>query len=781
MVQIILFFFLLQICYRFPAAAFAKLLDKEEEDLIKFGGHVAFKSLVAPLREAVTPYVNPGGLPGSERTLVGFIYAMRNWIDTERWFCDGVVYADAVENLRQANKENLAAVLDICRAHSQVRSTANLMMKMIDSIHKGIEMPDSLSRSIVGGAHSIHTVVPCLSEIGSMGGNDIYRSVSLQARRLLLQESLPSISKRKLQVIDIVKSIAASKISSLSAQYMIKDEVLLSDIILPILSEVQGDRERSAVLEFYARKLYRNEVVKNVIYHNDESLLKIEFTPKQEANFLKPSAPMSSMLDLTRMVSSGSLSQMSDMSDPEVDESVDSAPSVRSAVFAVVNSLEEIELGGSDVFEKFLQAFPHKSSDEPVNNLYVCVLRNDEYSNMDELGARLEHTISHYRDIFISANLRRVSFVIPSEVPTEGNVLAHCMPAQFTFRSQYEFKEDTLFRHIDPAHAYHLELSRLAKNFNVKGLNSHQTQAGSIQLYKATPRSSALSKDINANQMPRLFVRALSFIDTLTISDFENIFVEAMNTLDLKGTGNSDDNHLFINVISDGRVVLDPTDLEQSVMTVIKRHSNRVQRLGLAEVETRLECCLSEGSPPIAIRLVANNPTGFVHVLNTYVEALDESETRKVFRLVGGTKANIACSGDSSWEGLDVNFPYPLTRPFEKQRRAAAMSSDTLYCYDLPALFEAAVELKWTEAAISASIGSGVNKPLMGTYTTELVVQKKSGESGPWTMQDYFNGDLELVEMHRGAGANDVGMVAWLMTLKTTEYPNVSSELYHFV
>ena len=42
-----------------------------------------------------------------------------------------------------------------------------------------------------------------------------------------------------------------------------------------------------------------------------------------------------------------------------------------------------------------------------------------------------------------------------------------------------------------------------------------------------------------------------------------------------------------------------------------------------------------------------------------------------------------------------------------------------------------------------------------------------------WTIQDYLNGDLELVQVNRGAGANNVGMVAWLMVLKTVEYPNV--------
>ena len=62
----------------------------------------------------------------------------------------------------------------------------------------------------------------------------------------------------------------------------------------------------------------------------------------------------------------------------------------------------------------------------------------------------------------------------------------------------------------------------------------------------------------------------------------------------------------------------------------------------------------------------------------------------------------------------------------------------------------------------------------MVMFTTELVVQKKgSSMSDKWTMKDYLKGDLELINVTRRAGLNDVGMVAWAVTLKTVEYPNV--------
>ena len=130
---------------------------------------------------------------------------------------------------------------------------------------------------------------------------------------------------------------------------------------------------------------------------------------------------------------------------------------------------------------------------------------------------------------------------------------------------------------------------------------------------------------------------------------------------------------------------------------------------------------------------------------------------------------------------LIVDAPYPLTRPFDAQRKAAQRSTDTLYCYDVPALFEAAVEQQWVGSSTAGGIEGGIRasaRPLMVMYTTELVVQKKGG--GSWTMEDYLNGDLELQQIHRGAGANDVGMVAWLMVLKTVEYPNVRYSCFLF-
>jgi len=388
---------------------------------------------------------------------------------------------------------------------------------------------------------------------------------------------------------------------------------------------------------------------------------------------------------------------------------------------------------------------------------------------MDEASAACSKALSAYHEQLQLADVRRATFVFGQKEGDENK--GHSFPLSFTFREP-NFKETTLFRNIEPSFMYHLELDRVAANFSVRLLSTQHTAKCHMHIYEATPRSSALSlpKNKKANKDPRIFARIVSMLVDFSSSSFERILVDALNSIDLFAVKSKVYNHLFINLASDGeKLVLDPVVVEQIVGDVMKRHSNRISSLGIAEVETRVACCLDLDSPPIALRLVASNPTGYVHVMSTYVEASAEDNSGKLaFKLIGGTKASLASSGDTSWEGMVVDSPYPLIRPFDIQRKAALKSTDTLYCYDLPALFEAAVEQQW-----SGTNSRGSGRPLMVMYTTELVVKKKGSVSTTeeWTMDDYLRGNLELTQVNRGAGANDVAMIAWLMVLKTKEYP----------
>lgn len=764
----------------------------------------AFLSATALLRDAAAPYVKSHavGVPGSERVMTKFLDILRKWVSVERWFYDGKSYADAVDNLRKAYKNEAESVLNACRAHARLSATSDIIDRMITLIGDGSRVDSQTSTatpigkrvSILTGAESLSEASACLSDIAAIGADDAYAQVASRARKLLLQESMPSLEQRKNKVRD-----AASKLSTQSeptppkeVSEFISEQIPIGDVFFPVIKDDTAREDEVGVMELYMRHLYRTYSLKDVRRVKDERLLKFSFVNKPSESAVNTATSVTSMTDLTRLVrSSSSLSKLGETSDNDSDsnlvpmENIEkiSPQTVRTGVFILVDQVDDLKDAAK--FESILGNFPQfsnpssKSSSKPCNVLYIVVAETSvgfDSAEATMVAEQCESLLSAYVPLLEQAELRRVSFVFnhgKDEYAEE-----YSPPAMFTYRYP-DFDEDSLYRDIEPSHAYHLQLTRVAANYRIHSLGSRHTTTCHVHLYEATPKVTSLAKDKIASKHPRIFVRALSSVIDFSSAGFERILVDALNSLDLVALRSKTDNHLFINLVSDfEKAILDPVVVEEVVVSILKRHGARMTKLGLVEVETRVVCCLSKDSPPIALRLVASNPTGYVHVMSTYVEAFDEAKSERVFKLIGGTKASLAGSGDSSWEGLNVNKPYPLTRPFDAQRKSAMKASDTLYCYDLPALFEAAVEQQWLDAAEKGGIEGGIRaaaRPLMVMYTSELVVHRKNRdtESGDWTMKDYLAGDLELVQMNRGAGANDVGMVAWLMVLKTVEYPEV--------
>jgi len=771
---------------RFPAEQVKHMITEHSRKIKDESERSGFIALTTPLVDAADPYTKSraAGVPGSERVLASFLTVLRDWIAVERWFCDGISYADAMDSLRRANVGEHAKVLEIGRAHAGLESTSVVVARIIDAIADVGKVDASSTTtsaaelvertSVIVGADGLEDTTPCLTDMASMRGNGTYDSISQKSRNVLIQESLPSIEERKSKVMKAVGAIASGDDG---LDELIGDNVSTGDILFPLLRAAKDGKEELGLLEVEARLQYRSSTVTDITSLHDKQMLKFSFVTKPKESVFSNSTPMTSMTDLTRTLSQSKLSDMG-RTDSETNllnltESGKVPPNTsRMAVLKVCDTLSETEHG--DVIKNTMEEFPQFSGKEsccsagPINVLYLFIKQNDTNDNEEETAKKLEMSVSKNLQDLEKADVRRVSFIIAKDGGSDS------IPSIFTFRERSGFKEDSLYRDIVPAQSYHLEMLRLAKNFSMSRLDTHLSPTGQVYLYKATPRASALAQDKKANKSPRIFARALGFVLDFSSGTFERLLIEALNAFDSVKTtvAPAGDNHLFINLVSDSQnIVIDPVVVEQVVVSILKRHGARVSRLGIAEVETKVLCRLADDSPPISLRMVASNPTGFVHVMNTYVEAADATGKKRVFKSIGGTKATLACVGDSSWEDMEVTTPYPLMRPFDAQRKAALRSSDTLYAYDLPALFEAAVENQWAETS-GQGIEGGIraaSRPLMVMYATELVVKKISG--GSWTIHDYTNGNLELVETQRKAGKNDVGMVAWLITLKTVEYP----------
>ncbi|GMI33846.1 hypothetical protein TeGR_g1277 [Tetraparma gracilis] len=792
----------------FPAHEIPQKMEEHALTLADPAERTAFIALTTPLRETSLPYARQSSKSalnsGSERVLLALLTLLRDFIEVESNFCDNVAYADAVDALRRNHTEDLPYVLRICRAHSQLCETSKLSAMLIEVIGgaaisaKQVDdvapptSPTRLSRgvsaterkrSVVEGAHSLFAAVPCLSEIGKMGGSAIHCSLAAQARKLLLQETIPSAEQRTSRLSAVLNKATLMKGDDRlrAIRDFVKGENMpMMDVFLDMLTSTASSTDAKAILlQIYLEKVYRPYLLSDFAYDSSKSACSWEF----QAKTTKHDWPT---------INAGSKRHMNPAERESESDSAGfgeasrvPAATTRVGAFAELSSLSQLEAG---FLEKVLLLFPQytkakpRSLSGPINALHLAI-PSPTFSagTTDEaISAQLAALLQPFHEHFGKADIRRVTFILGR---MDNNTR---VPSIFTFRARTEFAEDAVLRHIEPSLSYNLELSRIAKNFKIKPINTEQSLAGAnVYLYQATPKQSSLAQDPKASKSPRLFVRSLVLLPDLTTASYERVFVDSLNAMDAAAGNLTKDNHLFINLLSDESANLDATILEQIVSTIMNRHQKRLLRLGVEEVETKITAKWSPDSMPVSLRLVASNPTGLVLQVSVYAEIVEtgagsnaEVAVFKAIEELSKLSKKRLVAGSDSLSGKSVDTPYPLTRPFTTQRRLAAAMTDTVYVYDLPSLFDSAVEAQWSAYNDEKKVGGfAVSKPLVCTTVAELVVRKRgvrsssSSANTKWTMADYLNGNLEVVETQREAGLNDVGMVGWVVTLKTPEFP----------
>ena len=236
-------------------------LDDYSSTLTDASSTSAFVALTQQLKDSAIPYTRSqmDNVQGAERILQSFIEMLRGWISVERWFCDEPSYADSVENIRKLHKEDATSVLNICRAHEQIQTTSYIITRIMDAIDAGSRV-DLTSTSIVAGADSLQDALPAISEVGMMGQRSEYAEVALRARKLLMQESMPSLEQRKQRVKEAARKLAES--DTKDADDLLAEQNPLLDVFFPLLKEIAATKDEVGLLELYIRKLYRTHTIK---------------------------------------------------------------------------------------------------------------------------------------------------------------------------------------------------------------------------------------------------------------------------------------------------------------------------------------------------------------------------------------------------------------------------------------------------------------------------------------------------------------------------------------
>lgn len=417
---------------------------------------------------------------------------------------------------------------------------------------------------------------------------------------------------------------------------------------------------------------------------------------------------------------------------------VDSREPVRTGAIATFPNFD-ILLNG---FGKVADQLPHFNVDDyarrhgpgtqPPNVLYFALRAFTPADDMEDAAWRekLLALVNSKISVLNERGVRRVSFLI-------------CRPAQypwyFTMRDMGEqWGEEEAIRNIEPALAYQLELSRLS-NFKLTPcfVENHQ-----MHVYHAVARENQFDS--------RFFIRALvrpgrlrgnmRMADYL-LSETDRLIGAILDALEVVGSQhrNTDCNHIALNFVYNLSVTYE--EVVEAISGFIERHGKRLWRLHVTGAEIRIVLEDEEGniSP---LRCVIENVSGFIVNYFAYQEVTTDKGT-KMLKTIGTEKGPLHLQ--------PVHYAYPTKESLQPKRYQAHIIGTT-YVYDFPDLFMKALHNIWVDARV-ADPNLTIPKKLL--QSKELVLDEND----------------ELQEVDRAPGNNTCGMVGWVFTAYTPEYP----------
>ena len=397
---------------------------------------------------------------------------------------------------------------------------------------------------------------------------------------------------------------------------------------------------------------------------------------------------------------------------------------VRSGVLAVVPDISSL----NSELPKLLGRYADTA--EPINTLHVALGSGIDggAAAEDDLIATAAQTLQASAAALKSKGVRLVSLMVPN--PPKW-------PRQYSFTLANDYAEDEARRNMYPTMWNLLELDRLAA-WAPERLSSISHNSIVLKGEQGVGRASA----------QRIFVRGVTHSSGLAEPAAAEVALQkALDELQLamldKGVAPTASAHLFMHVLTPFEASAEGviSSFEELMPSLISKYATRLLKLKVDEIEVRAHGTQPDGSRQ-AVRLVASSMTGQWLKVDGYLEYLDP---------ITGVTQSYCTVADK--DGAEMCFlePYPVDTTLSS-KRSVARRIGTTYAYDFIGLIEKALVSSW-QAAIAD--GSATAMPTGLLEVDELLLE----------------GD-KLVQGSRIVGSNTVGMVGWLVTMRTPEYPD---------
>ncbi|VDK32010.1 unnamed protein product [Taenia asiatica] len=336
-------------------------------------------------------------------------------------------------------------------------------------------------------------------------------------------------------------------------------------------------------------------------------------------------------------------------------------------------------------------------------------------------------------------------------------------PLFFNFRARDNFKEDRVYRNLEPALAFQMEINRL-QNYDLEPIPVLNRR---MQMYIGKAKVSQGQGAVDFRFFVRSVIRHADLVSKASSfeylrSEAERTLLEAMDALEMAFShpkaNLTTGNHIFLN-FAPTLLLEDITQLQSTVRSTILRYATRLIKLRVKQAELKLLIRHSKNGPRIPIRLIISNEQGYSLVFELYHE-VPNPRTGAIHLVSFGPRIG-------SLHGCLANAPHQ-TKDFLQIKRFQAQKYSSTYVYDYPVVFGQVLNEVWK------ALGG---YPAAATATARPDVPDRSGrdvDGGSHLLECKelcLNSAGELVHVDRPPCLNKIGMVVWYIVIRTPEYP----------
>lgn len=740
---------------QFPSQQVANVIDAYAATLQKRADRDVFFMTTQGIVQLVQRYRN--GIRGRMKAVVHEL--LKQYLVVESQFQDGH-YDKCVSVLREKNKDNMAAVVATIFSHSQTTKKNMLVTQLIDHLW-------SHEPGLTDELASI------LKELTMLNRSENAK-VALRARQVLIASHQPAYELRHNQMESIFLSaidIYGHDFHPENLQKLIMSETSIFDVLHDFFTH-PNRAVRMAALEVYVRRSYTSYEL-TCLQHKDlsESLCVVHFEfllpsshpnriPHNKANMSSmtmshiPSFDeVSNLVDLTTEMENcqrtGCMCAFSRLEDfdnyfMEIMEIFDgSRPSTPDSIHDGESDNDDcgrlsqsVTISNSFTDKGFMANF--KQVIEAIHIINVAI-RYTEVVEDTQLSEQFTAFCLAKRNVLVERGIRRITFVV---------LFRRQHPKFFTFRARDQFNEDRIYRHLEPALAFQLEINRL-RTYELEAL---PTSNQKMHLYLGKAKVAKGQEVTDYRFFVRSIIRHSDLITKEASFEYlqnegERLLLESMDELEVAFSHpysrRTDCNHIFLNFVP--TVIMDPSKVEESVRSMVMRYGPRLWKLRVLQAELKMILRQTHNGKTVPIRLVLNNESGYYLDICLYKEVTDPRTGVVKFECYGPRHGPL--------HGLPISTPY-MTKDYLQRKRFAAQLNGTTYVYDYPDMFRQTCKRMWNE--------------YIARYPKENIVMPECLVS---SIELVLNDDDVLVEQKRLPGENNIGMVAWRVKLFTPEYP----------